>query len=421
MTKSLYALGEVPPLGEVPRQMHASVIRQDRFGPPKQAMRTEVVDVPTVGPGQVLVYVMAAGINYNNVWASLGQPVDVIAMRQRFGLPEDFHIGGSEGSGVVWAVGDGVRGVQVGDHVVLSGGQWEPASADLRYVGDPPAASTGFAWGYETNYGSFAQYCLVYDYQCYPKPARLSWEDSACFMLTGPTAYRQLFGWPGHTVRPGDPVLIWGGAGGLGSMAIQLVRMVGGIPIAVVSDAARGDYCRRLGAEGVINRREFDHWGRLPDADDAEAMAEFYRGARAMGKQIWGILGERKSPRIVLEHSGEDTLPTSVYLCASGGMVVLCGGTSGYNGDVDLRHLWMRSKRLQGSHGANAREFGEVVRLVDRGLIQPCLSVCEGFEDIGRLHQLMHENSHPPGNMAVLVNAAQRGTATLGPPAGGDR
>ena len=168
----------------------------------------------------------------------------------------------------------------------------------------------------------------------------------------------------------------------------------------------------------MINRREFDHWGRLPDTDDAEAMAAFYRGARAVGRQIWEILGERRAPRVVLEHSGEDTLPTSVYLCEAGGMVVLCGGTSGYNGDLDLRHLWMRSKRLQGSHGANAREFREVVRLVDCGLLQPCLSVCEGFEDIGHLHQLMHDNAHPPGNMAVLVNAPQRGTATLGQPAG---
>jgi crotonyl-CoA carboxylase/reductase len=418
MTKSLYALGEVPPLGEVPRQMHASVIRQDRFGPPNQAFRSEVVDVPGVGPGQVLVYVMAAGINYNNVWASLGRPVDVIAARQRLGLPEDFHIGGTEGSGVVWAVGDGARGVQVGDHVVLSGGFWDQQAEDILFGLDQTMSSTAYAWGYETNYGSFAQFCLVQDFQCHPKPARLSWEKAACFMLTGPTAYRQLFGWPGHTVRPGDPVLIWGGAGGLGSMAIQLVRMVGGIPIAVVSDEARGEYCRRLGAKGVINRREFDHWGRLPDAADTEGMAAFLRGARAVGRQIWEILGERKAPRIVLEHSGQDTLPTSVYLCASGGMVVLCGGTSGYNGDLDLRHLWMRSKRLQGSHGANAREFREVVKLVDSGLLQPCLSACEGFEDIGPLHQLMHDNAHPPGNMAVLVNATQRDTATLDLPAG---
>ena len=65
---------------------------------------------------------MAAGINYNNVWSSLGKPVDVIGMRQRQGEPEDFHIGGSEASGVVWAVGEGVRHVKVGDHVLLTSG-----------------------------------------------------------------------------------------------------------------------------------------------------------------------------------------------------------------------------------------------------------------------------------------------------------
>jgi crotonyl-CoA carboxylase/reductase len=413
MTKPLYEIAEVPPLGEVPEQMYASVIRQDRFGAPKQAFRTEVVDVPRPGRGQVLVYVMAAGINYNNVWAALGTPVDVIAMRQRLGRPEDFHIGGSEGSGVVWAVGEGVKDVSVGDHVVLAGGVWDETAEDIRLGQDTIVSGSAAAWGYETNYGSFAQFCLVGDYQCHPKPRQLSWEESACFMLTGPTAYRQLFGWQGNTVRPGDPVLIWGGAGGLGSMAIQLVKMAGGIPIAVVSDAARAERCMGLGAAGVINRREFDHWGRLPDTDDAEAMAKFLRGARGVGKKIWEILGERKSPRIVLEHSGRDTLPTSMYLCDNGGMVVICGGTSGYNGDIDLRHLWMRSKRLQGSHGANAKQFREVVTLVSAGLLDPCMSACEGFEDIGNLHQMMHDNVHPAGNMSVLINASRRGLTSI--------
>ncbi|MGK5546427.1 crotonyl-CoA carboxylase/reductase [Streptomyces sp. URMC 127] len=417
MTKALYEIGEIPPLGVVPPRMYASVIRQNRFGEPKQAFRTEVVDTPVAGRGQVLVYVMAAGINYNNVWSSLGRPVDVIGMRQRQGETEDFHIGGSEASGVVWAVGEGVRNVKVGDHVLVTSGQWDETAADIRMGADPLVSESTKAWGYETNYGSFAQFCRVEEYQCHPKPADLSWEKSAAFLLTGPTAYRQLFGWQGNTVRPGDPVLIWGGAGGLGSMAIQLVRLAGGIPIAVVSDEDRAAYCRALGAEGTVNRRDFDHWGRLPDTGDAEASARFLRGARGVGKKIWEILGERKSPRIVLEHSGQDTLPTSMYLCDNAGMVVICGGTSGYNGDVDLRHLWMRSKRLQGSHYANARECREVINLVGAGMLDPCLSACEGFEDIGRMHQMMHDNVHPSGNMAVLVNAPRRGETTLALPA----
>ncbi|MFQ5382620.1 MAG: crotonyl-CoA carboxylase/reductase, partial [Dehalococcoidia bacterium] len=88
--KDLHALGEHPPLGHVPDRMHAQVIRQSRFGEPRKGFQPEVVPVPEIGPDDALVYVMAAGVNYNNVWASLGTPVDVIGVRNRGGEPEDF-------------------------------------------------------------------------------------------------------------------------------------------------------------------------------------------------------------------------------------------------------------------------------------------------------------------------------------------
>ena len=105
--KDVYQLGETPPLGQVPKRMLAQLIRPERFGPPTTGFKIEEVDVPTeLRPDEVLVWVMAAGINYNNVWASLGEPVDVISMRQKaHGATEDFHIGGSDGAGIVWAVG----------------------------------------------------------------------------------------------------------------------------------------------------------------------------------------------------------------------------------------------------------------------------------------------------------------------------
>lgn len=99
--------------------MHTQVIRQDRFGEPRDAFQPEVVPVPRIGPGEVLIAVMAAGINYNNVWAAGGIPTDVIANRQRAGQPYDFHIGGSDASGIVYATGDDVEWPQVGDHVVV--------------------------------------------------------------------------------------------------------------------------------------------------------------------------------------------------------------------------------------------------------------------------------------------------------------
>ncbi|MBI4245912.1 MAG: alcohol dehydrogenase catalytic domain-containing protein, partial [Candidatus Rokubacteria bacterium] len=120
----LYDLGERPRLGEVPKRMHACVVRQNRFGPPRDAWRREVILTPSIGPDEVLVYVMASGINYNNVWAALGTPLDVIAERQKLGETEDFHAGGSDCSGIAWAVGRDVKNVKVGDEVVVHSGWW---------------------------------------------------------------------------------------------------------------------------------------------------------------------------------------------------------------------------------------------------------------------------------------------------------
>lgn len=408
IVKNIYELGETPPLGHVPAQMYASVIRQDRYGRPHDAFKVEVVDVPTPGPNQVLVWVMAAGVNYNNVWAALGSPVDVIDARQRKDAEaEPFHIGGSDASGIVWAVGEGVTNSHVGDEVVLSCGMWDESAPDIQAGVDPITSASCRIWGYEESWGSFAQFALIDAHQCHPKPQHLSWEESAAYMLVGATAYRQLMGWEPHVVREGDPVLIWGGSGGLGSMAIQITKAAGGIPIAVVSSEDKIDFCMDLGAHGVINRSDpsFDHWGRLPDIDDPSAMGDWMVGANAFRRKWSEVLGSKRGPRIVLEHPGEATIPTSILLCDNAGMVVICAGTTGYNADIDLRYLWMKQKRLQGSHFANFEQCRALNDLVISKDVDPALSRVFEFTEVGDAHQLMSDNKHPPGNMVVRVNA----------------
>ena len=110
MTKDLYEIGEIPPVGEVPARMHAQLTRPDRYGDPVTSIQDEVIDVPELGPHDALVMVMAAGVNFNNVWAARGVPVDVTKTQARWGEPTDFHIVGSDACGVVYAVG--VRGDQ---------------------------------------------------------------------------------------------------------------------------------------------------------------------------------------------------------------------------------------------------------------------------------------------------------------------
>ena len=411
--KDLYAIGETPPIGHVPPKMHASLVRRERFGPPKDAFKTEVVEVPEIGPREALVYVMAAGINFNNVWAALGVPVDVIKVHAQSGDDTGYHIGGSDASGIVYAVGPEVTNVKVGDEVVVHCGSWDPEAADVKAVEDPMFAPSFKIWGYETNWGSFAQFTKVWAHQLMPKARHLTWEAAAAPTLVGSTAYRMLTNWAPHNVRKDDVVLVWGGAGGLGTMAIQLVKAFGGRSVAVVSSAAKGEYCRRLGAAGYVNRKDFSHWGRMPDWTDDATYNQWVQGVRAFGKAFWEALGERKNPRIVFEHPGQDTVPTSIIMAENGGMVVICAGTSGFNADVDLRYLWMRQKRFQGSHFANDQQAYAFNQLVLEGKIDPCLSRVFPFEGIGECHQLMQEGKNPDGNMAVLVGAPREGMTEI--------
>ena len=160
------------------QQMHAWLIRPERFGEPLYSFEQEVVDVPGIGEEEVLVYVMAAGVNYNNVWAATGVPQDVIAARHKAGETESFHIGGSDASGIVYKVGDKVSNVAVGDEVVLHCGTWSPDCPLVRSGADPTYSPTFRSWGYETNWGSFAQFARVQAHQCLRRPKHLSWAES---------------------------------------------------------------------------------------------------------------------------------------------------------------------------------------------------------------------------------------------------
>jgi crotonyl-CoA carboxylase/reductase len=403
------SVGELPPVGAVPPRMYAQAIRPERYGEPALAFRSEVVDTPRIGSNEVLIAVMAAGVNYNNVWAARGYPVDQVAARRRQGATEDFHVGGSDASGVVYAVGDAVTGIAIGDHVVVHPGVWDENDPWIARGLDQMIAPSAKIWGYDTNFGGFGQFARAQAHQVLPKAEHLSWEEAAAPTLVGTTAYRMLHGWAGNTVQEGDLVLVWGGSGGLGTQASQLVAAARGRAVAVVSDAERGAYAMRHGAIGFIDRREFSHWGIPPLVDDKDGQKEWTAGARAFGKKLWEIAGRREDPAIVFEHPGGATIPTSIFLCRPGGMVVICAGTTGFDAMVDLRYHWTRQKRLQGSHGTNdaqARAYNELVR--DRK-IDPVLGRTVRFDEVGAAHSAMGRGENVFGNIVVLVGAARPG------------
>lgn len=404
--KDLYEIGEIPPLGHVPRQMYAWAIRRERHGEPDKSFQVEVVETPQLDSHEVLVLVMAAGVNYNGIWAGLGVPISPFDVHKAA-----FHIAGSDASGIVWAIGDKVKRWAVGDEVVIHCNQ-DDGDDEHCNGGDPMYSPSQRIWGYETPNGSFAQFTNVQSQQLMARPRHLSWEESACYTLTLATAYRMLFGHAPHELRPGQNVLVWGASGGLGSYAIQLINTAGGNAIGVISDESKRDFVQSLGAKGVINRKDFDCWGQMPTVNGPEYRT-WLAETRKFGKAIWDIVGKGVNVDIVVEHPGEATFPVSVLVVKKGGMVVICAGTTGYNLTLDARYLWMNQKRVQGSHFANLKQASAANQLMLERRLDPCMSEVLPWAQIPEAHVKMRQNAHKPGNMAVLVCAPTTGLRTV--------
>ncbi|MGB8622531.1 MAG: crotonyl-CoA carboxylase/reductase [Paracoccaceae bacterium] len=404
--KDLYEVGEMPPMGFVPKQMYAWAIRRERHGEPDKAFQQEVVEVPEIDSYEVLVLVMAAGVNYNGIWAGLGVPISPFDIHKA-----EYHIAGSDASGIIWAVGDKVTRWKVGDEVVIHCNQDDGDDEECN-GGDPMFSPSQRIWGYETPDGSFAQFTRVQSQQLMPRPKHLSWEESACYTLTLATAYRMLFGHHPHELKPGQNVLVWGASGGLGSFAIQLINTAGGNAIGVISDEDKREFVMDLGAKGVINRKDFNCWGQLPKVNTPE-YKEWFGEVRKFGKAIWEITGKGVNVDMVFEHPGEATFPVSTFVVKKGGMVVICAGTTGFNLTMDARYVWMHQKRIQGSHFAHLKQAAAANKLMIERRIDPSMSEVFPWAEIPMAHLKMLRNEHKPGNMAVLVQAPRTGLRTF--------
>jgi crotonyl-CoA carboxylase/reductase len=386
--------------GELPRTMAAWVIRPEREGEPMDAFQLEEIEVPEPDAFEVIVRVMAAGVNYNNVWAAQGKPVSVFPYGDH---PQwGHHIGGSDASGIVWKVGEGVTRWKPGDEVVIHCNQASYEDPEVHGL-DPLAAPSQRIWGYETTWGSFAQFTKVQAQQLLPRPQNLTWEEAASYGLVYFTAYRMLI--DQCQLQAGHRVLIWGAAGGLGVFATQLCATSGAECVGVVSSEEKGDLVMELGATGYINRNEYAGMMRKGGETPDEEKLRFAE-SRRFAKAVKGILGE--APDIVFEHVGKATFPTSVFTVKPFGKVVICAGTTGYNLDFDVRHLWMRQKQIIGSHFANAYESMKANELIEQGRIRPVLWRTLGFEGVPEAHQLMKDNRHL-GKIAILVGATEEG------------
>ncbi|MFE4608766.1 crotonyl-CoA carboxylase/reductase [Streptomyces niveus] len=373
----------------------------------RKSLRVGRVPMPELAPDEVLVAVMASSVNYNTVWSATFEPVPTFAFLKSYGRTgpwekrhdQPYHVLGSDAAGVVVRKGVGVRRWKVGDHVLASPIQVDDQEAVTH--ADGMLGEGQKAWGYETNFGGLAHYAIVRSSQLIPKPAHLTWEEAASTPACAGTAYRMLVSDRGARMKQGDIVLIWGAAGGLGVHAVQLVKNGGGIAVGVVGSEEKARVLRDLGCDLVINRSELG----IGDTDGHDP-AQVIEAGKKIGKIIRREIGE--DPHIVFEYTGQSTFGISMFVVRRGGTVVTCGSSTGYRHQYDNRYLWMKLKRVIGSHAANLAEQWESNRLIDMGRVMPVLSAVHPLEGIGEAARDVQNNTHI-GKIGVLCLAPKTG------------
>ncbi|CAB4541994.1 unannotated protein [freshwater metagenome] len=368
--------------------------------------------LPEIAPDEAVIAVMASSINFNTVWTSIFEPLSTFGFLDRLGKEsiwgkrhqQDFHIVGSDASGVVLKVGSAVRNWKTGDHITAHCNYLD--DQDPSAHNDSMLAANQRIWGFETNYGGLADFAIVKANQLMPKPTHLTWEESAVNALCASTSYRMLVGDHAGRMKQGDNVFIWGATGGIGAYATQLVLNGGGTPIGVVSSPERVKLLNAMGCEAVIDRQAegYKFWSDEHTQDEKEW--------RRLGKKVRQLVGE--DPDIVFEHPGRSTMGASVFIAKRGGKIVTCAATSGYMIEYDNRHLWMKLKSIISSHFANYQEAWEMNRLIDKGAIQPVLSEVFTLDQVGEAALKVHHNQ-AEGKIAVLCLAPEEGMGISDP------
>jgi len=360
----------VPGITPIPDWQRAWAIAKDpRTGEPDHGLpgekeRERIVPVKRPGPNEVLLYLLASEVNFNDVWAVTGIPISVFDLHDR-----DCHVTGSGGLGLIAAAGEAVHAegrLQVGDVVAVYSGR-----SDLL---DPAAGSdpmfTRFAnQGYETPDGSHAQFMVVQGPQCIPVPGGLAMEQAASFVLGAGTVYRCLT--HALAVQPNRRLLVEGAASGTGSWAVAMGRAMGLRAAGVVSSDERAEAVRAMGARAV-NRRAgglADLFTKVPP--DPGYWADWEREGQPWLAAVRAA-NDGELADYVVSHAGENAFPRSFQALAEGGVIAFYGASSGYHmtfmgkpGEADPGEMLRRAglspgESVVGYYGTDRRELDPV-------------------------------------------------------------
>jgi len=295
----------------------------------------EDVAVPVPQAGEVLVRVRACALNHLDIWIRQGIPNYPIT------LP---HVSGCDVSGVVERVGDGGHApVSIGQPVVVSPGIscWQCVYC---FAGRDNFCPTYRLVGAQVD-GGYAEFVKVPAVNLLPMPAGLTVEQAAAYPLVSVTAWHMVKTLA--NVQPGETVLVMGAGSGVGSMGIQIARLLGARVLSTVGSDDKIERARMIGADVVINHAREDVTDRVRAATDGQ-------GAD-----------------VVVEHVGQAVWESCLRSLVRGGRLVTCGSTSGPENRLDVRYVYARQLTIMGSYMGTRAELLEVSRFIKDGKLKP--------------------------------------------------
>ena len=315
------------------------------------------VEEPQPGRGEVRIALKRSGLNHLDLWVSRGLPA-----------PEHLpHTGGSDGAGVVDAVGEGVAGFEIGDEIIVD------PSISCGECGHCRTGEVLYCKSYgiigEHLPGTFTEKIVASTINAVRKPGSVDWDVAGSFGLASATALRML---EKTRLRRGEKVLVVGVGGGVSAAAMSLAIA--------------------FGAEVYVTSRSRD---KIDWAIEQGATAGFDSGTE-FGKEVAAAGGVD----VVIENVGPATLKQSIRAATPGGRIAICGATSGPRFELVLPVLWFSQVELIGSSMGTHAQFARALNWIATGKAHSPVSKVFGFEELPEAMRFL-DSSEQVGKVAL--------------------
>jgi NADPH:quinone reductase-like Zn-dependent oxidoreductase len=327
----------------------------------ERILKIKDIDEPKPKSNEVVFKVKSTALNYDDIWAMRGKPIEVP-------MP---HISGTDAAGEVIAVGDGVNQILIGDRVVSNGNLTCRVCKECT-SGREFDCRKRTIWGFQTGplWGGFCEVTHLPESNVIKIPDNLSFDEAAAASMTLMTSWHMLVG--RAKIRPGQTVLIMGGGSGMGIFGIQIAKLYN-CDVITTASQDKLDKCKELGADYAVDHRKED----------------WHKEVRKITKELGRKKGKTSGVDVIFEHIGGSHWNKELTLLKYGSTIVTTGATTGYDVKTDLRHIFFKGINIFGSTQGTRAELESGLYWMSKGNINAIIDSEFTLENAVKAHNRM--------------------------------